>query len=104
MAQSGAVSGRGWAVFTTFGATDAAAMTQVDLQTPNLITDIPRTLDGTGAARHDKTVSIGWRPSVALALPFSTRECGRLQLLRGRTQDRCGAQIDGDACDWPRPA
>jgi hypothetical protein len=44
-------------------------------------------LDGTGAGDHDQSYRFGRKPRAVAPFPFSSRQFGRLLVLRGRIQD-----------------
>lgn len=44
-------------------------------------------LDGDGAGDHDQAYKFGRKPRAVAPYPFSTRQFGRLLVLRGRIQD-----------------
>jgi hypothetical protein len=51
-------------------------------------------LDGDGAGDHDQAYKFGRKPLVVAPYPFSTRQFGRLLVLRGRIQDGLCATDD----------
>ena len=51
-------------------------------------------LDGVGAGDHDQAYRFGRRPRAVAPYPFSTRQFGRLLVLRGRVQDGLWAADD----------
>ena len=58
-----------------------------------MLTGIPAregSLDGYGAADHDRLYTFGRLPSVAAPFPFSTRQFARLLVLRGRIRAELG--------------
>jgi hypothetical protein len=44
-------------------------------------------LDGLGAADHDQPYRFGWRPRSSVPYPFSTRQYGRLLVMRSCVQN-----------------
>jgi hypothetical protein len=54
-------------------------------------------LDGCGAGDHDQPYRFGWHPRSSLGCPFSTRQHGRLPVLRSRLQDGLLGVDDVDA-------
>jgi hypothetical protein len=51
-------------------------------------------LDGDGSGDHDQPYRFGLRPRAIAPYPFSTREYGRLLVLRGRVHDDLGATLE----------
>jgi len=51
-------------------------------------------LDGDGAGDHDQAYKFGRKPRAIAPYPFSTRQFGRLLVLRGRIQDGLCATDD----------
>ena len=51
-------------------------------------------LDGEGAGDHDSPFKFGRKPRAVAPYPFSTRQFGRLLVLRGRVQDGLCATDD----------
>ncbi len=55
------------------------------------LSETPKTqigsLDGDGAGDHDQAYKFGRKPRAVTPYPFSTRQFGRLLVLRGRIQD-----------------
>ena len=55
---------------------------------------IPGSLDGDGAGDRDMPFRFGRRPNTLAPYPFSTRQYGRLLVLRGQVQDHLFGQDD----------
>ena len=47
---------------------------------------VPGSLDGSEAGDHDVPYTFGWRPSVEVPFPFSTRQYARLLVLRSQVE------------------
>jgi len=71
----------------------------ISSQPPRLDSERSESLDGRGAADHDRPYRFGRRPCSSAPYPFSTRQYVRLLVLRGRIQD---GDVDED--DYGRGA
>jgi hypothetical protein len=57
--------------------------------------------DGSGAGDCDREyLLVGWRPRVAAAYPFSTRQLARLMILRSRIEAKLVGIDDRSASAW----